>query len=67
MEAKSVCFIGHRNAKLTESQLESLQNIIKDLIVNKNVQIFLFGSRSDFDCICHNIVTDLTRNLHIGK
>ena len=59
MKEKAVCFIGHRNAKLDESQLQTLKNVIKDLIVNKNVQIFLFGSRSDFDCICHNIVTDL--------
>lgn len=67
MEAKSVCFIGHRNAKLTESQLASLQNIIEDLIVNRNVQIFLFGSRSDFDSICHNIVTDLKEKYSFVK
>lgn len=59
MKEKAVCFIGHRNAKLDENQLQTLKNVIKDLIVDKNVQIFLFGSRSDFDCICHNIVTDL--------
>ena len=59
MKEKAVCFIGHRNTKLNESQLEILKNIIEDSIVNKNVQIFLFGSRSDFDCICHSIVTDL--------
>ena len=56
---KTCCFIGHRNAKLNESQLEILKNIIEDSIVNKNVQIFLFGSRSTFDSICHSIVTDL--------
>lgn len=55
-----VCsFFGHRNALLTDYQYERLREIIEDLIVNKNVQTFLFGSRSDFDFVCHKIVTDL--------
>ena len=30
---------------------------IKNLIVNENVRVFHFGSRSEFDDICHEIVT----------
>lgn len=33
--------------------------VVEDLIVNHNVITFLFGSRSDFDFICHLIVTKL--------
>ena len=29
------------------------------LILKENVRIFNFGSRSDFDTLCHSIVTDL--------
>ena len=33
--------------------------IIENLIIEKGVKRFLFGSRSNFDAFCHNIVTDL--------
>lgn len=56
---KTVCFIGHRNVKLGEQKIESLKRLIEKLIVNESVHIFLFGSRSNFDFICHKIVTEL--------
>ncbi len=60
MKAIKICsFFGHRNTTLTNELYEELKRIIDDLIVNKNVQIFLFGSRSDFDFVCHKIVTEL--------
>ena len=60
MEDCKVCsFFGHRNAELNDKQLERLRNYIEDLIVNHNVNTFLFGSRSDFDFVCHKIVTEL--------
>lgn len=59
MNVKVVCFIGHRNAELDDRQVEKLKAIIENLIVNDNAQVFLFGSRSDFDFICHNAVTEL--------
>ena len=59
MNVKAVCFIGHRNVELKDDKVEKLRMIIENLIVKDNVQIFLFGSRSDFDFICHNIVTEL--------
>lgn len=59
VEHKVCCFFGHRNTKLTDYQYETLKNVIENLIVNLNVRIFLFGSKSDFDTICHNVVTDL--------
>ena len=55
-----VCsFFGHRDTRLTDYQCEKLKSVVEDLIVYHNVKIFLFGSRSNFDFICHNIVTNL--------
>lgn len=33
--------------------------VIEDLIVNHKVLTFLFGGRSDFDYLCHLVVTEL--------
>lgn len=59
MDRKICSFFGHRNAKLTDEQYEQLKNIIENLIINNHVQIFLFGSRSNFNFTCHKIVTKL--------
>ncbi len=59
MSVKAVCFIGHRNVKLDDDKVEKLKTIIENLIIKDNAQIFLFGSRSDFDYVCHKIVTEL--------
>ena len=56
---KKCCFIGHRNTVLTDGQYRELKIIIENLIIKSDVKIFLFGSRSDFDFICHKIVTEL--------
>ncbi len=60
MKITKVCsFFGHRNANLTNEQMEELKKIIEDLIVSKDVKVFLFGSKSYFNSLCHKIVTDL--------
>lgn len=59
MEHKKCCFIGHRNAKLDDNQIKRLFLIIKKLISKYGFREFLFGSRSDFDKICHQVVTEL--------
>ena len=60
MQKHKVCsFFGHRNVIVTEELKEKVKAIIKDLIVNHNVLTFLFGSRSDFDYLCHLVVTEL--------
>lgn len=56
---KSCCFIGHREINITEELKISLQNLIEDLIESHNVRVFLFGSRSEFNNLCHSIVTEL--------
>jgi len=60
MEKHKVCsFFGHRKIEITEELKQKVKEIIEDLIVNHNVLTFLFGSRSDFDYLCHLVVTEL--------
>ena len=55
-----VCsFIGHRKIENIDSIKEKLKQIITHLITYHNVDTFLFGSRSDFNAICHLVVNEL--------
>ncbi|MBQ3046959.1 MAG: DUF1273 family protein [Clostridia bacterium] len=60
MEKHKTCsFFGHRKIEETEDIKKRLQSVIVNLIEKEGVKIFLFGSRSDFDFLCHTIVTEL--------
>ena len=52
-------FFGHREIEITQKLTTKVKETIEDLIVKHNVLTFLFGSRSDFDYLCHSIVTEL--------
>ena len=52
----SCCFIGHRKLDLKFPK-EHLYNLIKYLIINVGIRNFLFGSNSEFNDLCHQIVT----------
>ncbi|MBO5889380.1 MAG: hypothetical protein J6Q58_04500 [Clostridia bacterium] len=56
---KSCSFIGHRNTKETPKLLAELKKIVIRLITEENVKIFLFGSKSKFDDLCHSVLVDL--------
>ena len=56
------CFFGHREINESEELKRQLYTIIEDLIINKNVNTFLFGSKSEFDDLCHEIVSILKEN-----
>ena len=56
---KECCFIGHRSVENAEETRKLLHREILKLIKTKNVRTFLFGSRSDFNDLCHAVVTDL--------
>lgn len=58
-QQSSCSFFGHRKTIITERLKQKLMEIIEDLIVNKNVKIFLFGSRSNFNELCYSVVTGL--------
>ena len=61
MESKACCFIGHRKIEKSVELTQRVRAVINDLIENKGVTTFLFGSRSEFDDLCHEIVTELQR------
>lgn len=50
----SCCFIGHRNAVLSNEQKIKLRQILEKLIKDNHVTQFLFGSKSAFDDICYS-------------
>ena len=59
MKENTCCFFGHREMKETEEMRLELAMLIENLIVNKNVTTFLFGSKSRFNSLCLELVTEL--------
>ena len=53
------CFFGHRKIDAGEELANNLKEVIIGLIENNKVCRFLFGSKSEFDSLCHKIVTEL--------
>ena len=53
------CVIGHRTIQVTEELVQRLTNLFVYLIENRNVGVFLFGSRSQFNSLCYEIITKL--------
>ncbi len=58
METKSCCFIGHRKIENTDGVKEKLTEVISQLIL-QGVSVFYFGSRSEFDDLAWDAVTEL--------
>ena len=56
---KTCCCIGHRKINITEELKREIYDYVENLIVRENVKKFLFGSKSEFDELCHSIITDL--------
>ena len=56
---KICCFIGHRKIDNIDKVETKTKEIVLDLILNKNVKIFLFGSKSEFDDLCLKILSQL--------
>lgn len=59
MQTKSCCFIGHRNAEITDNLIDLIYSTAENLILNHDVTQFNFGSKSTFNDICHMVVTEL--------
>lgn len=53
----TVAFIGHRNIYSGQALENRLCELIEALIVNKNADTFLFGSKSGFDELCYKVIT----------
>ena len=56
---RTCCFIGHRTINETEELKLKLVEIIEKLIVDENIDTFLFGSKSRFNSLCHELVTEI--------
>ena len=54
----TVCFIGHRKVQKTEELVSLLKATVIELI-EKGVKTFLFGSKSEFDELAWEVVTEL--------
>ena len=70
MKAKehTCCFFGHRKIEVTEELVNRLKEVVEDLIVEKKVDTFLFGSKSQFDKLALSVVTELKKKYpHIKR
>ena len=59
METNTCCFFGHRTINVTTELKVKLNKIIKKLIIENNVDTFLFGSKSQFNNLCYEQVTKI--------
>lgn len=56
-----VTFIGHRKLQFNSNFRLQLKKLILTLIDDRNANTFLFGSRSDFNDLCLEIVTEIQK------
>ena len=54
-------FIGHRKIQNSELLTEQIKQTVLNLIDEKQVDTFLFGSRSAFDDLCLETVTEIKK------
>ena len=59
MKDKTCCFFGHREINETERLRNTMYKNIENLITQKDVDTFLFGSKSKFDDFAYRVVTAL--------
>ena len=55
----TACFFGHRKINETEELKSKLIEIIEKLIVYEKVDTFLFGSKSRFNSLCLELITEI--------
>ena len=53
------CFFGHKTINETEELKAKIYKSIERLVVNENVDTFLFGSKSRFNYLCLEIVSQI--------
>lgn len=58
------CFIGHRKISEKQKVSECLRRELRILADSYNLRTFLFGSKSEFNDLCHLVVTDLKNTYH---
>ncbi len=56
---KSCCFFGHRKIEHTEELERQIYENAERLIIEENVDTFYFGSKSEFNTLCRNVIRNL--------
>ena len=59
MKSNVCCVFGHREISETDEIKSKLNENIEKIIVDENVDAFLFGSKSRFNDLCYETVTQL--------
>lgn len=68
MQETTCCILGHREIIETKELREQLYYMIEKLIIDKKVDTFLFGSKSQFNSLCYEIVTSIKEKYpHINR
>lgn len=53
------CFLGHREIFETEGLRAQLYQVIEKLITEEKIDTFMFGSKSRFNSLCYELVTEM--------
>lgn len=61
MKENTCCFLGHRKIEDSLELRTKLYDILKRLIEEENICTFLFGSKSEFNALCLEIVSELKK------
>ncbi|MBQ3100765.1 MAG: DUF1273 family protein [Clostridia bacterium] len=62
------CFFGHRTINETKELKAKLIEIIEKLIADEKVDTFLFGSKSRFNSLCLEVITEMKeKHPHIKR
>ncbi len=62
MSKNTCCFFGHRKIEITDNLKRNLHTLVQKLITEERVDTFLFGSKSQFDTLCYQIISELKEN-----
>ena len=68
MHETTCCFFGHRTIHESDELRKELIATVEGLIADQGVDTFLFGSKSRFDSLCLELVTELKKKYpHIKR
>ncbi len=59
MIARTCCFVGHRTIEETNALKEKVYTCVEKMISELHIDTFLFGSKSRFNELCWEIVTEM--------
>ncbi len=61
MKEFTCCFFGHRKIDATDELKTRLYEEIENLLIDEKIDTFLFGSNSEFNDLCYEIVRELKK------